>query len=95
MRSSLACLEVIKHAKQRSSSQQPRRAKNRSDVARKSPVLAADAIARADTGGTINWLSGTGDQFGEKSFGFRLNSLVGPPAITGIVIVIVGIVLAL
>jgi len=46
-------------------------------------------------GGTINWLSGTGDQFAEKSFGFRFNSLVGPPAITGIVIVIVGVIRAL
>lgn len=43
-------------------------------------------------GGTINWLSGTGDQFAEKSFGFRINSLVGPPSIIGIVIVAVGVV---
>ena len=46
-------------------------------------------------GGTINWLSGTGDQFAEKSLGFRFNSLVGPPAIIGIVIVVVGVVRAL
>ena len=41
-------------------------------------------------GGTINWLSGTEDQFAQKSLGFRLNSLVGPLAIIGIVIVAVG-----
>lgn len=46
-------------------------------------------------GGTINWLSGTGDQFAEKSLGFRFNSLVGPPAIIGAVIVAVGVVRAL
>jgi hypothetical protein len=46
-------------------------------------------------GGTINWLSGTGDQFAEKSLGFRFNSLVGPPAIIGIVIVAVGVLRAL
>jgi hypothetical protein len=46
-------------------------------------------------GDTINWLSGTGDQFSEKSLGFRFNSLVGPPAIIGIVIVVVGVVQAL
>lgn len=46
-------------------------------------------------GGTINWLSGTGDQFAEKSLGFRFNSLVGPPAIVGITIVSPGVVQAL
>ena len=46
-------------------------------------------------GGTINWLSGTGDQFAEKSLGFRFNSLVGPPAIVGIVIVGLGVVRAI
>jgi len=46
-------------------------------------------------GGTINWLSGTGDQFAEKSLGFRFNSLVGPPAIIGIMIVVVGVIRAL
>jgi hypothetical protein len=46
-------------------------------------------------GGTLNWLSGTGDQFAEKSLGFRFNSLVGPPAIVGMVIVAVGVIRAL
>ena len=46
-------------------------------------------------GGTANWLSGTGDQFAEKSLGFRFNSLVGPPAIIGIVIIAVGVLRAL
>lgn len=46
-------------------------------------------------GGTVNWLSGTGDQFAERSLGFRINSLVGPPAILGIGIVLAGVLLAL
>ena len=46
-------------------------------------------------GGTVNWLSKTGDQFAEKSLGFRFNSLVGPPAIIGIVIIAVGVLRAL
>ena len=46
-------------------------------------------------GGTVNWLSGAGDQFAEKSLGFRFNSLVGPPAIVGIAIISVGVVRAL
>ena len=46
-------------------------------------------------GGTLNWLAGTGDQFAEKSLGFRLNSLVGPPAIAGIAIVAIGVARAL
>lgn len=46
-------------------------------------------------GGTLNWLTGTGDQFAEKSLGFRFNSLVGPPAILGIVIVAIGVIRAL
>lgn len=56
-------------------------------------IVAASALEIA--GGTINWLSGTGDQFAEKSLGFRFNSLVGPPAIIGIVIVGVGVIGAL
>lgn len=56
-------------------------------------IVAASALELA--GGTINWISGTGDQFAEKSVGFRLNSLVGPPAIAGIAIIAVGVVGAL
>lgn len=50
------------------------------------------ASAFETLGGTINWLSGTDDQFAERSFGFRFNSLVGPPAIVGILIIVVGVV---
>ncbi len=46
-------------------------------------------------GGTINWLSGTEDQFAEKSLGFRFNSFVGAPAIVGTMIVVVGVLRAL
>lgn len=57
--------------------------------------LIVTASALEIVGGTINWLSGTGDQFAEKSLGFRFNSLVGPPAIVGMVIVAVGVIRAI
>jgi hypothetical protein len=42
-------------------------------------------------GGTTNWLQGTGDQFAEKSLGFRINALTGPFAIPGLAIIVVGV----
>ena len=42
-------------------------------------------------GGTANWLRGTGDQFAEKSVGWRFNAASSPLLITGIAIVIVGV----
>jgi len=56
-------------------------------------VVAGSALEVA--GGTVNWLTRTGDQFAEKSLGFRLNSLVGPPAITGMLIIATGVVMGL
>ena len=53
-------------------------------------VVAGSAFEVA--GGTVNWLANTGDQFAERSFGFRLNSLVGPPAISGMLIIAIGVV---
>ena len=53
-------------------------------------VVIGSALEAA--GGTFNWLQGTGDQFADRSVGFRLNALSGPPAIIGIVIVIVGVI---
>ena len=46
-------------------------------------------------GGTVNWLSRSGDQFAEKTLGFRFNALVGPPAIIGILIFVVGVLQAI
>ncbi len=55
-------------------------------------ILVVAGSALEATGGTVNWLQGTGDQFAEKSLGFRFNALTGPPAIIGISIIIVGVV---
>ncbi len=41
-------------------------------------------------GGATNWLQGTGDQFAEKSLGYKFNSISGPVGIVGILIVLVG-----
>ena len=51
-------------------------------------LVVAGSLAEI-TGGTINWLSGTEDQFDENSTGFRFNSLTGPLVIPGILIVAV------
>lgn len=54
--------------------------------------LLVAASALETIGGTVNWLTGTGDQFAERSLGFRLNSLVGPPALLGIGIMAIGVI---
>lgn len=54
--------------------------------------LLVAASALETIGGTVNWLTGTGDQFAERSLGFRLNSLVGPPAILGMGIMAIGVI---
>lgn len=46
-------------------------------------------------GGTANWLQGTGDQFAEKSIGFRLNSMTGPLIIPGVGIIAVAVLVKL
>lgn len=46
-------------------------------------------------GDTVNWLSGTGDQFAERSLGLKFNALTGPTTISGILIVLVGVVRSL
>lgn len=53
-------------------------------------IVAGSALEAA--GGTINWLQATGDQFAEKSLGFRVNTLSGPPAIIGAAIVTIGVI---
>lgn len=54
-------------------------------------VLVVAGSAFELTGGTINWVQGTGDQFAEKSVGFRLNSMSGPLVISGLAIIAVGV----
>ena len=42
-------------------------------------------------GGAANWLAGTKDQFADKNLGLKLNSLSSPPALVGIVLLVVGV----
>ena len=53
-------------------------------------LLVAGLVAET-LGGTINWLQGTGNQFAEKSLGFRINALTGLLAIPGLAIIVVGV----
>ena len=55
-------------------------------------ILIVVGSALEATGGTLNWLQATGDQFAEKSLGYRINSLSGPPAIVGAVAISVGVI---
>ena len=54
-------------------------------------LLVAGLIAET-AGGTLNWLQGTGDQFAEKSVGFRINALTGVLAIPGLGILAVAVI---
>ena len=42
-------------------------------------------------GGAANWLSGSTDQFADKNLGLKLNSLSSPPALIGIVLLVIGV----
>ncbi len=42
-------------------------------------------------GGAANWLAGSKDQFADKNLGLKLNSLSSPPALVGIVLLVVGV----
>ena len=42
-------------------------------------------------GGALNWLAGSTDQFADKKAGLMANSLSSPPALIGIVIVVIGV----
>jgi hypothetical protein len=52
-------------------------------------LVAGTALESA--GGTTNWLTSTNDQFAENSLGYKFNSLSGPLAIIGILILTFGI----
>ncbi len=58
-------------------------------------VLLVVGSAGEALGGTANWLRGTGDQFAEKSVGWRFNAASSPLLIAGIAIVIVGVLSSL
>ena len=53
-------------------------------------LVVAGSLAEI-TGGTLNWLQSTQDQFSERSMGFRVNSLTGLLAIPGALIIAVGV----
>jgi hypothetical protein len=53
-------------------------------------ILLVVGSALEAIGGTVNWLHGTGDQFAERSIGWRCNAASSPLLIAGIAIVIVG-----
>jgi hypothetical protein len=53
-------------------------------------LLVAGSALQA-VGATLNWATNTGDQFAERSPGFRLNSLATFVIVPGLVIVMVGI----
>ena len=42
-------------------------------------------------GGTTNWLQGTGDQFAENSLGLKINTLSAPLALSGSIILAIGV----
>lgn len=58
-------------------------------------VLAVGGAGLIAAGGSVNWLTGTDDQFAEGSLGYKLNAAGGPPAIIGWLILMVGVVLGL
>jgi hypothetical protein len=62
-----------------------------SDLAVVAALLVTAGLLAETLGGTVNWLRGTGDQFEEKSAGFRLNALAGPLAIPGVLIITVAV----
>lgn len=53
-------------------------------------LVVAGSLAEI-AGGTTNWLQGTGDQFSERSIGFRINSLTGLLAVPGALIIAIGV----
>ena len=55
-------------------------------------VLAVAGAAMIAAGGSVNWLSGTDDQFQERGVGYLLNAAGGPPSIIGWLILTVGVI---
>ena len=55
-------------------------------------VLAIAGAGMIAAGGTVNWLTGTDDQFQERGLGYMLNAAGGPPSIIGWVILTVGVI---
>lgn len=55
-------------------------------------ILVVSGSALELLGGTVNWLQATGDQFAERSLGFAINSLSGPPSIIGGAVLAIGVI---
>lgn len=64
-------------------------------VATLGAILLVTASAFQDLSGIVNWLRGTGDQFAEKSTGWRLASVNAVLNTAGLAIMTVGVVRAL
>jgi hypothetical protein len=62
-----------------------------SDLATGAAALIVAGSLAETAGGTLNWIQGTGDQFRERSMGFRVNSLTGLLAIPGVLIIVIGV----
>jgi hypothetical protein len=54
-------------------------------------ALVVSGFLTETVGGSVNWLQGTGDQFAERSTGFRINSLTGLLAIPGTLVITVAV----
>jgi hypothetical protein len=62
-----------------------------SDLATTAAALVVGGSLAEITGGTLNWLQSSQDQFSERSMGFRVNALTGLLPIPGALIIAVGV----
>ncbi len=63
-----------------------------SNLAVLAAVLVIAGSLAESVGGTVNWLQGTGDQFAERSLGFRMNALAGPLIVPGAAIITIAVI---
>jgi len=54
-------------------------------------IMLAAGAALSLSGGTLNWLSGVGDQFAAKNPGFILQALSGPITVIAMLILLAGV----
>ncbi|MCZ7528840.1 MAG: hypothetical protein M5U14_22175 [Acidimicrobiia bacterium] len=66
-----------------------------SGLATAAAVLVVAGAAVETVGGTVNWLTRTGDQFAERSLGYRFSAASGPVAVIGIVVATAGVLVGM
>jgi hypothetical protein len=66
-----------------------------STLASVAAVALVVGLALEALGGTLNWRRSTGDQFAERSPGFKLNALSGPITLLGALALIAGTLVSL